>query len=122
MTKTKAMLSTIFLIALTCCAGPAARQNLLWPAVKEAWPGVKLNVLSAPSSVDAMPQVRAVDRAVDLDDTTQLAGLDFSIFGRVGSEGIDARVTSRQISQGVAGSLRERLRRFVESLSLLSSP
>lgn len=113
---------------LTCsCAGTAARDNVLMPAIAQAWPGVKADaergiavVYSAgPAPIEVMLPLSRLDRAI-FDGNRALVNLtDWLQTMPFTEQGISDRLTKGEIGPNVANSLRKRVQTFDEAIRKL---
>lgn len=129
----KRALGLVVLAALAACAGTAAREHTLLPAMRLAWPGVQAAVARGiTTGLEAQSQTLTAAAAAELTTATRemKAALETGEAGQVAAAsvmwpalealaftGIDARVRAGEIGSGVAESLRERVRQF--SLALI---
>jgi hypothetical protein len=104
-------------LALLACAGVAARQHTLLPAMKSAWPGVAADVErgAALAAVDVVAEVGSVTIALESGHRGHLLVVDWPRLRQLALDGINARAIAGEIGPGVASSLRERLRLFDEA-------
>lgn len=115
------------------CAGREARDEVLAPAVQAAWGSIVWDVdRGIQAGVDrgeltAEAALGLHETAAQLQDRIE-AGIVSSadlvawraVLSGWAQVGIDDRVEDGEISSAVAGSLRERLKQFDESLELMS--
>lgn len=130
-TVTKFAVITFLLAALaagvfTACAGVAARDNGLMPAVQLAWPGVKEDLDIGIAAAGAPPQnvVEAearLDTAIKAGDRPGVKLDDWRLIRGLVPMGVSDRLQKGVIGQAVAESLMERVIRFDAALVLLNS-
>lgn len=104
------------------CAGAQARSEVLWPTVKNVWPRVKQDVergAGTPIPAPIQTSIDRLDAAIAADNWRQLDDVDRGILTNAAALGIRDRVDAEEISEGVAESLRERLRQFSDALQEL---
>ena len=90
------------------CAGQQAREHVLLPAMKQAWPGIKADAKRGGAEERVLKQFESALLQGDrLAVSARWPGIATSA-----QEGIDVRVEAGEISEGVAKSLRERVRKF----------
>lgn len=99
-------------LALAACAGITARQDVLLPAIKGAWPQVRAEAVLGGPSATIEPVAAAADAALATGDKAQIAAVRWSVLQAAAQAGVATKVTSGEVSAGVAESLRERQRQF----------
>jgi len=126
MTRLFAMLMPLILLA---CAGTAARNETLLPAIRNAWPGVQADAtagvhaavttaeITAEAAVAAHKSFADAGVALEVGDVVAIASVPWVSITGFAERGITARVMSREVGPGVASSLRERLAQFRAALS-----
>jgi len=97
---------------IAACAGSTARKKALVPAVQSAWTGIAKD-----ASGHDPTELATFDAAIKSGDIAALKTVTQLWPGIQASalSGIDARVTAGEISEGVALSLRERIKNFNEA-------
>lgn len=122
--KTRAAVSLALLLLVTACAGIKARTHALWPIVSSTWPAVREDCVLGLRGVSPSPSVAStmnqIEGAVRADDFELLRGLNWFMLEPLATEGVAVRVESGEISEGVAGSFRERNRQFSEAMRELT--
>lgn len=116
-TKTSVLLPLLSMAVATSCVGHRARTNVLLPAMRQAWPGVRADAEQSPTLNDhlVLDEFEAsLNEGAALAVFTQWPMIQFHAL-----EGINHRVESGSIGEGVAASLRERVRQFDQSVSTL---
>lgn len=126
----KNLVFALGLLALGACTGLSARQEALLPALRLAWPGVETDVRSGieesalsnrlpPPAIEVQRSALArLGQALAAGDPPTLATVDWTALSDSANHGLNQRVARGEISLGVSGSLRERLRNFGEGLSV----
>jgi hypothetical protein len=112
----------VLLLAASCCLGEQAREDLLWPVVRDTWPAVKEDVELGAGTTPAANVVGAmnqIDGAVRADDRKLLAGVAWFLLEPLASAGVRERI-NRGMSEGVAASLTERNKQFAAALQELT--
>jgi hypothetical protein len=111
----------VLLASLTACpsAGDTARQKALLPAMRMAWTNVKLDL---ERGIPPVPeQIAVLSGALDTGTTAAFkrALADWPTAAAAANAGFDARIAAGELTTGTAESLRERLRNFGESISVM---
>ena len=118
----------LFVCAFSSCAGTTARENVLFPAVKLAWTGVKADV-DRGLSVTQMTEGAALsfslaetklDTAIQGDDRTKVSVDDWNLLQPFAWQGVDDRLAKNEVGPNVAESLRERIVQFNRSIRALN--
>lgn len=116
--------------ALVSCSGLSARQEALLPALRLAWPSVEADVrtgieesvlalrLVPPAAEDQRASVSRLADALAAGNPAAVASVAWAPLAESAEFGITRRIARNEISTGVAGSLRERLRNFGEGLTV----
>lgn len=125
----KKLASLLVLLVLSACAGTAARNETLLPAIRNAWTGVQADSTSgihaaltaaeitAEAAIAAHKSIADAGTALEVGDVIAVASVPWTSITGFAERGITARVMSREIGPGVASSLRERLRQFRDGLA-----
>lgn len=112
--RIRRMLPFLFLI-LVACAGAAAREEVLLPAMDMAWPTVRAQVadqlLHAPD-VAATETLAAADQAIASGNAVAFAAVDWAAIDAAAEASIARRERAQDIGPDVAVLLRERLLQF----------
>ena len=109
-------------VLLASCAGIAAREHVLVPAMKMAWAGISSDIDVGLSllTVDAASAVRVQQKrmaaALDAGDIPGVLAVDWSLLREVAIVGIIQRVKRGEIGPGVVFSLRERVKVFTQAI------
>jgi hypothetical protein len=113
-------ITTIGVLALlVACTGLTARQKVLLPAMQSAWPAVKADLeRGVPVRTD---DIAAFDVALTAGDVAAIRLVPWQLLDESAQAGIAVRVTAGTITEGVAGSLRERLKNFREAVLAFTS-
>lgn len=110
------------LLLLAACAGTLARSNALLPAMRDAWASMRTQVereAQASGQVElAAPQVAKADEGLAADDAVKIGAVDWALLDELVDRDITRRLGVGELGPIPAGSLREQLRRFVESRDL----
>ena len=118
------------MLALAACSGLSARQEALLPAMRLAWQGVETDVRAGieesvlaqrvtPTVADAQrADVAKLGDGLTAGNPATVATVAWAPLAESANFGLDKRVERNEISTGVAGSLRERLRNFGEGLTV----
>lgn len=119
-------LTTAVLALLPACVGQKHKDDVLFPSIALAWPGVQDDLelgietgpLSAEEKAALSSRVEALDGAID---QRSVKGTRAGWLGVTGESlplrpwaerGIQARIDSGEVTSGVASSLTERVERF----------
>ncbi len=96
-------------VAIASCAGQAARQHILLPAMQKCWLVIRADVLRELDRLDD-PTARAVlhqaDRAVDTGDPAGMATVRWPLLEELAESSIVRRTESGELGPGVASSKR----------------
>lgn len=119
----RAILTGLLLGAVLACAGVAARDEALLPAMRLAWPGISMDIEQGIEAASPPPESVAYIRAETLRMTEALAdgnraavfAADWPNLRLVAEAGIDDREARGLIGPGVAASLRERVAVFSDA-------
>lgn len=109
-------------VMLAGCAGLAARENVLIPAMKMAWVGISndIDVGISKLTVDQAYVIRVqqlrMGTALDAGSIEGILSADWRLLRRVAEKGILVRVQRGEIGPKVARSLHERLVMFTHAL------
>ena len=109
-------------VLLASCAGIAAREHVLVPAMKMAWAGISSDIDVGLSllTVDAASAVRVQQKrmaaALDAGDIPGVLAVDWRLLREVAIVGIIQRVKRGEIGPGVVFSLRERVKVFTQAI------
>lgn len=126
----KNVLPAILLAVAVACTGLTARQKSLLPAMKLAWPGVSTDVkngiqasldahrIDGPTAAAQTADTDHLGAAVDAGDPIAMSGIAWKPLADAAAFGVDARVAKGEISTGVTGSLKERVKNFGDSLAV----
>jgi len=117
-TKLLRLLPLLLPALLSACAGSLARSHTLLPAMREAWPEIRMQVESEAAAAGeglAAPAIAAADAALQADDPLQFAAVDWPLLDMLAEGDVVRRLAAGSIAPGVAASLRERLARFLEA-------
>ncbi|MEY5098845.1 MAG: hypothetical protein RJA36_1564 [Pseudomonadota bacterium] len=112
----KQLLKAIPLLLLAACAGTAARQNLLLPALVSTWAHIKVQVLRNTPALE--PAADAASQALEVGDPTQIAAVDWASLEMAAADDTEKRLQAGLIGLNVAVSLRNRLADFTSSRNL----
>lgn len=111
----KTFLSFAAALAIASCAGQAARQHILLPAMQKCWLVIRADVLRELDRIDD-PTARAVlqqaDRAVDTGEHAGMASVRWQLLEEIAESSIVRRTDSGEIGPGVAASKRMLLADF----------
>lgn len=106
---------------LAACAGTAARQDVLLPAMSAAWASIKVQVQREASHIDSMQAAEAVaaaDAAFATADPVKFAAVNWGVLDALALADIDRRLDAQQIGVQVAQSLRGRVVDFAAARGL----
>ncbi len=114
-----AMAATAAFMLPTACAGTLARSNALLPAMRDAWASMRVQAIREARETNsagvANPQIGAADEGLATDNSTQIAAVNWTLLDGLVEGDITRRLNAGELGPAPAESLRERLRRFVES-------
>jgi hypothetical protein len=110
-------MTALLLLFGTCssCAGTAARDNVLLPAMQNDWQSIRTAVDRQVSTVDDLAQrqaLAAADAALQTGNPAAIAAVPWQLLDDAHEADVVRRIAAGEISPGVADSLRERLRQF----------
>ena len=105
------LLLTMCLLLSSCLATRVEDKTLL-PAVQSAWPGVHADIQMDPTESVGTASLDAATAAIAAGDRAGIRTIFWPPMDAAASRGIAFRVSSEQISIGVAESLTERLTKF----------
>lgn len=103
------------LALLLSCAGNAARQDVLLPAMRTAWTTMRTEVareVAATSSSTGAAAAAAADAALAIGTPAAVAAVDWPTIEQLDEGDITRRAKAGEIGPGVAASLRERAAQF----------
>lgn len=118
--RTSGILMVVAMLAAVACSGVTARENVLLPAMRLAWPQVQADAMVAPTAAETA-QIEAMTRALATGTVAAVKAVHWPQIQTAATRGIDKQVQDGQISEGVSGSLRERLKNFAESVTVFVS-
>lgn len=114
------ILFPLLAMLVAACAGTAARQKVLLPSLRNAWPPIRVQVereAGASESVDVVaPVVAAANSALAVGDPVLVGAVDWPLLERLADGDVQRRVDDGTITIGIAESLRERLAQFHSAL------
>jgi len=119
-----------FAVALlaSSCAGTAAREDVLMPAVQQAWPGVRADaqrgiaaVYPAGAPDEVVLPLSRLDRAIFDGNRAKINLLDWEAIRFLALAGIDDRLAKAEIGPNGAKSFRDRVFYFDESIRSLKA-
>lgn len=110
-------LTALLLLFGTCssCAGAAARDNVLLPAMQNDWQSIRPAVDRQVSTVDDLAQRQALvaaDAALQTGDPVAIAAVPWQLLDDAHEADVARRIAAGELSSGAADSLRERLVQF----------
>ncbi|MBL8752281.1 MAG: hypothetical protein JNK15_03185 [Planctomycetes bacterium] len=120
----KTTLPILFLLVaslLVSCAGTAARQSALLPAIASSWSAVRVQVtreLAAAPDPAGTAAVFDADAALAKGDPVAIAAVPWSLLEGLALADVQRREAAAEIGPGVAKILRGRLADLAESRSL----
>lgn len=104
---------------IAACAGSLTRSNVALPALASAWQRIRVDIASqllfAPNPV-TVAQMAMADAALSTDDPLRAAAVDWAGLLGTASASIDRQEQERMIPPILAGSLRERLSQFQQTI------
>jgi hypothetical protein len=112
-----AMFAALLCLAVAC-AGAAAREQLLLPAMAGTWSKVRPQVvreLAVAPNAEASAAVAEVDAAFDVGPGSRLAAVRWPLLEQLAENDIARRLAAGEIGPGVAESLRGLLADLAES-------
>lgn len=102
----------IMCLLLTSCLATRVENKTLLPAVQSAWPGVRDDIQMDPVEAVSAATIQSASLAIAEGDKTGIRAIFWAPMDAAASDGIAFRLSSGQISPGVAVSLIERLVKF----------
>lgn len=116
--RTITTVGVILALFLAACAGATARTEVLLPAMRQAWPPIRVAIerelVVAPDSTGSAALAGA-DAALQSGDPIAVAAVAWPVLDAMAQSDTTRRVDLGQIGPGVADSLRERLRQFASA-------
>lgn len=117
------------LLLLSACAGVAARNKALLPAMASAYAGIYDDIRRGIKAEERAPQAaqelrRLADNlgdALKSSDYRRVMRIDWPRLAMLAELGISARILGGEIGEGVALSYRERVSLFSRSFQLLGA-
>lgn len=128
MRNLKNVASALLLLVAAACSGLSARQEALLPAMMLAWTGVEADVsrgveesltaarLDAAAAEAQRLAVSSMTTALQAGNAAGVAKIAWTPLAESAEFGLTQRIDRGELSTGVAGSLRERLKNFGDSL------
>lgn len=110
-TRTRAVIAAIIITLASACAGGVARERVLLPAMRSAWPSIRLQAEHIATPVEAIT-VAAMDQAMQIGTEMALASADWQAVKSLAVARIYERTAAGEIGPGVAASLSERVNQF----------
>jgi len=118
--KRSSILTFLIGVAMVACAGVAARQDSLLPLAQKMYFDVRPEIVRGIAATGATSrptdsaeaQMQALDAALEKGDRKAIGLVNWPILDLTARVGIAAQVRANEITEGVAGSLRERLSNF----------
>lgn len=104
-----------FLGTCSSCAGAAARERTLLPAMQTAWQSIRVAVERQVGTMDDLTQkaaLAAADAALQTGDVVAVASVPWQLLEDAHEADVVRRIAAGEIGPGVAGSLSERLAQF----------
>jgi hypothetical protein len=119
---TTALLLSLLIASCSGCAGTAARNEVLLPAIRLAWPEIKSGAIReavATAHPDALSAVADAERAINHSDNPEpsMAIVAWPLILDLARGDVIRRVQDGSIGPGVGESLHERIRRFEEAVN-----
>lgn len=109
------MWAALALLVLVSCAGATARQQVLLPAMRTAWPPIRevveTELQQAPDSATTAA-VAAAESALQAGTSTAVTSVAWPLIDTAHESGLVRSVQAGAIGPGVADSLRERAKQF----------
>ena len=102
-------------LMLVACAGGAARQRALLPAMHLAWPGVRADVVASAPGPEVLAIADDMDSALASDDPQLVVLVPWPPLRDAATAGILAKEQADLLGPSPAASLRERVARFGEA-------
>ncbi len=116
------LLPIAVLLTMMACAGTLARSNALLPAMRDAWASMRTQAEREAQASErtelAAPQIAKADEGLAADDVVKIGAVDWALLDELVDMDITRRLGKGELGPIPAGSLRERLRLFVESRNL----
>lgn len=120
MKNARTLLLPLFALLIAACAGTAARQKVLLPSLRNAWPPIRVQVereAVASEIADVVAVVvTAANSALAVGDPALVGAVDWPLLERLADGDVQRRQEEGAITEGVATSLRERLVQFHSAL------
>ena len=121
----RAATTLLFLVLTGCsgCAGTAARDNTLLPAMRLAWPPVKAGAERQanrlPTATADLAVIADAERALIASEipATAMITVDWALVMTRARDDVAHRIAAQEIGAGVGASLSERIRLFEQSIN-----
>lgn len=116
-----APLALVAITIFAACAGSAARQNVMLPALASTWASIRVQVereAATTGNTAAAPVVQAANLALESGDPVKIASVNWTLLEELALADIDRRVAAREVGPLVAESLRGRIQDFAASRRL----
>jgi hypothetical protein len=106
---------------LAACAGTAARQQTLLPAIASTWAHIRVQVVREAAAADYVgieAALAAADKALEIRDPVTIAAVNWGLLEVAAAADTERRLTAGEIGPLVAESLRGRLADFTHARNL----
>ena len=116
--RTSTRLGLLAALLIAACAGTTARTEVLLPAMRQAWVGIRPAVDRHITSIDDLAHnqaLMAADSALQTGEPVSFAGVAWQLIDESHEADVARRLASGEIGPGVAESLRERLTQFANA-------
>jgi hypothetical protein len=108
------------LLLAIACAGTAARQRSMLPALAETWTnGIRAQVVrEAAAAGSSVAEIAVADAAFPTGDPVRIGSVDWALLDSYAAADIERQLAAQAIGPMVAESLRGRLADFIASRRL----
>lgn len=110
--------ASALLLLAAACAGLAARDHVLLPALQDAWPSVAREIDAGHPDAATVAIKDQADGALKAGDKIRIGAVSWPILRTAAEAGVAEMVRAGTVSPGVAGSLRERDRQFFGGINV----
>lgn len=116
----KLLIPLVLILGLSSCLATRAENAALIPAVVQAWPAVRTDVMEA--DAPPMAAVEAMDAAVEAESKALLRQVPWSLLRDAAQEGITNQLLAETIGPNGANLLSEQLRQMDAAMLQLQKP
>lgn len=99
------------------CAGTRARESVLLPAIRADWAAIRVEAERSAKALspEGSPLIAQADHAIEVGSVPLIVAVDWATIDALAAADVQRREDMAEIGTGVAASLRERHRLFIEA-------